>query len=49
MLLGVEATHMRCLVSDLGPFGMFIDLNTTADIHVMDLVVLAGLIRVCRT
>ena len=41
MMIPVENARLRVLVSDCGPFGMFVDLKSdNADIHVMDLVML---------
>ena len=46
----VENARLGLLVSDCGPFGMFVDLESdNADIHVMDLVMLADVIRACKT
>ncbi len=49
MTIPVENARLRLLVSDCGPFGMFVDLESdNADIHVMDLVMLADVMRVLQ-
>ena len=49
MTISVKNARLRVLVSDCGAFGKFVDLESdNADIHVMDMVMLADVIRVCK-